>query len=880
MKDGVTDDKPPRWATRVAGLRLPADRREFVLGDLDEEFKDRSTARGRRDATRWYWLQAWRTAFGRHPRLLGPLTPLEPPRRLLAMPPVLHDIRYALRGLRRQPGFAVAAVLTLALGIGANAAVFRVAWQVILKPLPYPTADRLVRVWEDYRRGGRELTNVVAPGNFVDWQRDTHTFAAFAAYNGLRYTVDLTGAGDPAQLDVRTVTADYFAVFGMAPLVGRALGTADAHQDVSPAVLSEGLWRQRFGGDPHVVGRTIQLSGDPYTVVGVMPAAVGVAAGSTIDAWLGMAILPAEAANHGGHYLGIVARLKPGVTVDQAIADVRAAARRDSLLFPDSNKDTSATVVTLDAERGGTLRSAFVLLAGAAGFVLLIACANLASLQLARGLARAREFGIRAALGASRTRLMVQLLVESAVIAALGAAAGVALSSWSLGVLGHVAPQSLRASTAAGLDRATLACAAGLALLSVVLFAIAPAWRAASGGGRWTTQRAVTGDCRTAGARTVLVIGQLALAVMLLVSATLLVTSLSRVLRVDPGFDPSGVLTFDLSMPGTRYPAFDARRQLFDHVFRELTAIAGVTAVCGINAVPFDQSFNMTYVPEGQTAQIGAYPRTVTRGCFDTLRVRLLAGRLFTDHESTRVGIVTARFARVAWGNASPVGRRVHLGLANGDLIEIVGEVNDSLQTSLEAQVYPQFYETASTPSAFRPTSVLVRTALPPASLFSAVRAAVRRVDGDQTVARLRSLDTVVGSSVAERQFDLGLFAGFAIIALLLSAVGIYGLFAHVVAERRPEIGIRMALGARPTTVVGLILRRAWIAVGLGLTIGLVGAYTTSGLLRRFTFQLSPTDPRVYIAVAATLGTLAIIAAWIPSRRAARVDPVAVLRNV
>jgi putative ABC transport system permease protein len=880
MKARDAGQEPPRWATRVAGLRLPADRREFVLGDLAEEFNERVSTRGRPDANRWYWRQAWRTAFGRHPHLLRSNPPPDASRRLLSMPPLTHDLRFALRSLRRQPGFAVAAVLTLALGIGANAAVFRVAWQVVLKPLPYPAADRLVRVWEAYRRGGRELTNTVAPGNFVDWQRDTHVFEKFAAYNALRSTVDLTGVGDPTQLDVRTVTADYFAVFGVAPLVGRTLGAADARTDVSTAVLSEGVWRQRFGSDSQVVGRTIQLSGDPYTVVGVMPAAFGGAAGPAVDAWLGMGLSPAEAANHGGHYFGIVARLEPGVTVDQAIADVKAAARRDSLLFPDSNKDTSATVVTLDAERGGTLRSAFALLAGAAGFVLLIACANLASLQMARGLSRAREFGIRAALGASRSRLMIQLLVESVVIATLGAVAGIALSSWSLGVLGHVAPQSLRAGAAAGIDFATLACAVGLALVSVVLFAIAPAWRAASGGGRWTSQRAVTSDRRTAAARTVLVVGQLALAVMLLVSATLLVTSLTRVMGVDPGFDPSGVLTFDLSLPGTRYPTFDARRHVFDKVFRELTAIPGVTAVCGINAVPFDQTFNMTYVPEGQTAPVGAYPRTVTPGCFDTLRLRLVAGRLFTDHESMRVGIVTDQFAHLAWGDASPIGRRVHLGVTNGELIEIVGVVNDSLQTSLEARAYPQFYETASTQDTFPPVSVLVRTALPPASLFSAVRAAVRRIDVDQTVARLRSLDVIVGTSVAERQFDLGLFAGFAIIALLLSAVGIYGLFAQVVAQRRPEIGIRIALGARPAAVVRLILRRAWIAAGLGLTIGIVGAYAASDVLRRFTFQLSPTDPRIYAIAAAALGTVAIVAAWIPSRRAARVDPVGVLKDM
>jgi putative ABC transport system permease protein len=876
-RDGTRE--PPRWATRVAGLRLPADRREFVLGDLAEEFKERSTSRGRRDAVRWYWRQAWRSALGRHPRLLGPLAPSEPRRRVLAVPPILHDVRYALRGLRQQPGFAAAAVLTLALGIGANAAVFRVAWQVILKPLPYPHADRLVRVWEAYAQNGRDQTNTVAPGNFVDWQRDTRTFDGLAAYNAFRSTVDLTGTGDPAQLDVRMVTGGYFSVFGMAPLLGRTLTDADMRAADSTAVLSEALWRQRFGSDARVVGRTIRLSGDPYTVVGVMPAAFGLAAGSTIDAWLGMSLPPAEAANHGGHYLGLVARLKPGVTVEQAIADVKAAARQDSLLFPDSNKDTSATVVTLDAERGGTLRSAIALLAGAAGLVLLIACANLASLQLARGLARGREFGIRAALGASRSRLMLQLLIESLVIATLGAGAGLAVSSWTLGMLAHVAPQSLRAGAAAGVDLATLGCAAALALISVVLFAVAPAWRSASGGRRWTTERAVTSDRRTAAARTALVVGQLGLAVILLVSATLLVTSLSRVLRVDPGFDPSGVLTFDLSLPDTRYPTFEARRQLFDRVFRELTSIPGVTAVCGINAVPFDQTFNMTYVPEGRTDPVGAWPRTVTPGCFDTLRLRLVAGRLFTAHETTRVGIVTERFAHIAWGNTSPVGRRVHVGVATGDLIDIVGVVTDSLQSSLEAKPYPQFYETASTQNTFPPVSLLVRTGVTPASVFSAVRSAVRRVDGDQTVARLRALDQVVGTSVAERQFDLGLFGGFAIIALLLSAVGIYGLFAHIVAERRPEIGIRLALGAQPASVVGLILRRAWFAVGLGLTIGLVGADAASGVLRRFMFQLSPTDPRIYAGAAAVLGAIAIIAAWIPSHRAAAVDPVGVLRQ-
>jgi putative ABC transport system permease protein len=874
--------RPPAWAERIAARRLPRDRREFVLGDLDEEFQARASADGVRAASRWYWREAWRTVFSRHPRVFhdrahADASPIAP--RILPMPSLLHDVRLACRTLVRLPAFTLTAVATLAIGIGANAAVFRVAWHVMLKPLPYAHADRLVRVWEAYSRGGRDLSNVVAPGNFVDWQRGTHVFDAFAAYNGLRSTADLTGVGDPAQLEIRSVTADYFDVFGMAPLTGRTLGATDARDDVSTVVLSEALWRQRFGADPHAVGRTIDLSGTPYTIVGVMPEAFGVSAGPTIDAWIGRGFSPDEIAAHGAHYLGIVARLKPGVTIDTAIADVKAAAARDSLAFPDTNKNTSATVVSIESERGGTFRSAIGLLSGAAAFVLLIACANLASLQLVRGLSRARELSVRAALGASRGQLVRQLLLEAIVVATAGGVAGLAVSSWTMSLLAHVAPTALRAGTAAGLDAATIAWTAGLSLASVILFALAPAWRATSSGTRWISQRTATGDRHAAGARTALVVGQLALAVVLVVSATLLVVSLARVVRVDPGFDPGGVAAFDLSLPGSRYPTVEARRELFQRVFDEVGAIPGVTAVCGINAIPFDQPFNMTYVPEGQTAPIGSYPRTVTPGCFDVLRVHLIAGRLFTDHETTRVGIVTQRFAHLAWGDAPAVGQRLHVGVAAGAVVEIVGVVSDSLQNTLEAPVYPQVYESASTSRTFPPQSVMLRASVPPTSIFGAVRAAVRRVDVDQPVARLRSLDDVVGASMAERRFDLGLFGGFAIIALVLSAVGIYGLFAYLVAERRAEIGIRMALGARPEMVVQLMLKRAWIASGIGLAIGIGGAYAIATLLRGFMFGVSTTDPRVYAGVAITLGAMAILAAWVPSRRAARVDPAAVLRN-
>ena len=606
-----------------------------------------------------------------------------------------------------------------------------------------------------------------------------------------------------------------------------------------------------------------------------MPEDFGVSAGVLTDVWMALELSAASRANHGAHYLGAVARLKPGVTMTSAIADVQSTALRTRAAFPATNKETSATITALDDERGGTLRPAVALLSGAAGFVLLIACANLASLQLARGLARAREFGIRTALGASRARLVAQLLVESLVLATLGAAAGLLLSSWVLAVLVHVAPPVLRAGLAASIDPATVLTAGALALVSVVLFAAAPAWRTAQRAGRWMAQRTSTGDRQASVVRTVLVTVQLALAVMLLVSATLLVTSLVRVLRVNPGFDPNGVLVFDLTVPN----AFADRQQLFSDVFREVRAIPGVEAACAINVIPFDESFNMTYVPDGQTAPVGAFPRTVTPGCFDVLRLRLVSGRFFTDREATRVGVVTQSFARQAWPKQDAIGQRVHLGVADGAIIEIIGVVADSLQQSLERTPYPQFYEVASGQSAFVPTSVLVRTSVPPVSLFKATRAAVRRIDASQAVARLRVLEDLVGSSTAERRFNLSLFGGFAAIALVLAAVGTFGLFAHVVEQRTAEIGIRMALGALPASVVRLILRRAWLAIGVGLAAGLAGAYEISGVMRHFLFNLSPTDPRIYAGAAATLGVMALLAAWIPSRRAAEVEPVEVLRE-
>jgi putative ABC transport system permease protein len=789
---------------------------------------------------------------------------------------MLHDIRFGLRLIGRQPGFSVAAILTLAIGIGANTAIFNVAWQVLLKPLPYPDSHRLVQVWETYAPTG--AVNTVMPANFRDWIREGQSFDAIAAYTYFRGTADLTGAGEPEQWQIRYVTGDYFRVYAMRALAGRGLEPDDVHPGSTAIVLSEGVWRRRFGGNPAVIGQEIRLADRAYAVTGVMPAAFETAAGR-VDAWAPLALPPEEPGKRlAAHYLGVVARLRPDVTVAQAAQDVTAIAARAAERFPAENGKLSATVRSLQDERGRTVRAGLAMLAAAAGFVLLIACANLASLQLARGVARQRELRIRTALGATRRRLLVQLVTESLVLAAIGAGVGLVLDGWLLRALAGVAPPEVRLAVAAGLDRTSVLYTAALAVAGVLVFATAPAWRAASNARRGLNLRGESGDRGSTRLRTALVAGQIALAVTLAVGGTLLVLSLIRVIRVDPGFDPSGLITFDLSLPAARYDTFARRTSAIQSIEAELRALPGVTAVCAINEIPFDAQGSMTYVPEGQDAPIGAAPRTATPGCFDTLRLRLREGRQFTAQEPGRMAVVSESFARAAWPQQSAVGRRVHVGVRGGPLVEVVGVVADARQVALDGRIGAQLYEIASAAAPFWPSRMLVRTAGAPAALLAPIRAVVRRVDPNQPVARLRTLDEVIDGTLSGRRFELSIVASFSVVALVLAAIGIYGLLAQIVAQRRSELGIRLALGATTGSAVRLVMRSAWLAVAVGLAAGLGEAFLMSGVLRQFVYGVSTTDGRVYAGAAVALGVISLAAAWLAARRAATVDPVRTLR--
>jgi putative ABC transport system permease protein len=808
------------------------------------------------------------------------------PPRSSAVEQITQDVQYGVRQLLHQPAFALAAILTMALGIGGNTAIFSVAWQAMLKPLPYPNSDRIVEVWETSLRTGGHNNSM--PGKFYDLARESKSFDALAAYGARSGTASLTGAGDPEQLSVRAVTGDYFAVFGMAPLAGRTLGERDvtdgntaaiAAYDVTgggAAVISEGLWRRRFGARRDIVGQSMRLDGRPVAIVGVMPSAFAVE-GGRVDVWTPYQ-LPPEAPRLAAHFLRIVGRLAPGVEPAQAAAEVTAIAARAAATYPESDAQWTQQLEQLSAaRRSAPIGDGLRLLTLAAAAVLLIACANLAGLQLARGVARQREFGIRAALGASRRRIVTQLLTEGLIISLLGAAAGIAIGVWTLQLVAAVAPDAIGTAATSRPDAIVLTYAAALAIISGVAFSLAPSWRTANNATRWLRQRAETGDHRSARIRLGLVAAEIGIAVTLLISAALLVSSLSRVLRVDPGFRAEGALTFDASVPA-RIETYAQRRQLFDDIAAAVAALPGVTAVCAVNEIPLDAFGGMTYVPEGDTRMIGAAPRNVTAGCFDALGQRLTRGRAFAEHEPSRVAIVSESFAATAWPQQDPIGKRIHVGVPTGDMVEIVGVVSDARQQSLEFRPFPQVYEAWTEHSAFYPNRFVVRSAVPPQTLFDPLRRAVRAVDADQTVARLRTMNDVVNRSVSGRQFDLRLLASFASVALVLASIGVYGLLSQLVAQRTREIGVRLALGATPRSVVQMLLKSAGVALAIGLPLGLGGAWFAARLLRRFMFRMSATDPVIYTTVAATLTVIVLFAAWLPARRAARVDPALTLR--
>jgi putative ABC transport system permease protein len=799
-----------------------------------------------------------------------------------------QDVRYAVRRLVKSPGFTLVAVLTLALGIGANSAIFSVVNGVLLEPLPYPYADRLVGVYH-VSEGQRA---VMSGPNFTDVARTASSFENIAAVSTGRAI--LTGDGEPARLFVAEVSASLFNVLRVAPALGRAFN-ADENTPGrnNVAILSHGLWEQRFGSDPGVVGRTITLDGVSKQVVGIMPR--GFDYPSQRQVWLPIDYDENFATKQrGAWFLQVVARLKPGVTPAQAAAEVELIGRNLERQYPEANSTVGMTAFPLLEDMVGDIRPAVLVLLGAVGFVLLIACTNVANLLLARAAARESEMAVRTALGAGRGRLVRQLLTESVLLSLLGAGLGLLFAVWGVELLVNLKPDGIPRLDNVEVDGVVIAFTVAVAVVTGVLFGLVPAFAATRGVAaslKDAGRGAVTGrgGARVRGA---LVVAELALAVMLLAGAGLLMRSFMKLQAVDPGFRPEQALTFEISLPDSRYLEDPARIAFFDRLLPRLRNLPGARSAAAVMGLPlsgldFIISFQVAGRPPlPSSLQPAMQVRVATPDYFSAIGIPIRRGRAFTEDDragTPRVVVITEAAAREFFPGEDPIGKTIQLGwgrgpgkpTAGGEVVGIVGDVKDEgLAEANPPAIYMPYRQW---PVSFM--AVVVKTALPPASLGDAVRAEVGAIDPNLPISNVRTLDTIVAKSISQQRFYMLLLAIFAAVALVLAAIGIFGVLSYAVSQRTREIGIRMALGAPGGSVIGLIVRQAMLLVAAGVAAGTGLALLLSRTISRMLFSVTPTDPATFASVAALLALVALCASYLPARRATRVDPIVALRS-
>ncbi len=799
---------------------------------------------------------------------------------------LVQDLRYAARTLVGQPGASLIAVVTLALGIGANTAIFSAVNALLLRPLPYQDPERLVMVWEKRATEG-VLNNVVAPADYIDWAQMNTVFESTAAVWSA--TVDLTGSGEPVRLFAGLVSPPFFDVLGISPAVGRSFRPEESTPGQERvAIMSHVLWQNRFGSDRNIVGGKILLNGVPYEVVGVLPATFEYP-DSTIEIWTPLVLAAgSEAPSRGNHFLSVYARLNPGVTIEQARTDMDRVAAQLSQQYPDFNRRHGAWIIPLREELTGPVQSRLLLLLGAVGFVLLIACVNVANLLLARAAVRRREFAVRGALGAGRARLIGQALTESLVLALVGGIAGLLVARWGVDLLRSIAPANAPVVGLAhlGLNVRVLLFSLALSIVAGTLFGLAPALQfagqdlndALKEGGR-----SPMGVRR--GLRMTLVVSEIALASLLLVGAGLTLRSFQTVMRAEAGFTTNGVLTALVTLPGSRYRTDEKLLSTFEQIEERFRSIPGVRRVGAAAALPLTgQGGRRGIIVEGYEpapdTPTRAHPRPITPGYFSALSIQLIAGRHFTSADrggSPPVTIINETMARRYWPNTSPLGKRV-LFVGTKDWREVVGIVRDVRHWGLDQPVNPEMY----LPLRQYPSSgvtFVMATDQDPGSLASAVREQLRGVDPDLPLSNVRTMEDVAARSVATRRVGMQLLGVFGALALILAAAGIYGVMAHLVTLRTGEIGVRMTMGARPGDVMGLVLKEALVQAVIGLTIGLTAALVLLRSLRSWLYEVSPADPITLASVALVLLATALFACLVPARRAMRVDPVTALRQ-
>jgi putative ABC transport system permease protein len=796
---------------------------------------------------------------------------------------VLADLRYAVRVMSRTPSFAIAVVSVLAICIGASTTIFSIVNAVLLRPLPFEEPERLVRI---YTRTPSGRLFELSPGKFHDWQRDAKSFEGMAMYQccGFR-ELALTGTGAARSVRATTISAGFFEVVRARPALGRVFrqeeDTPGARHVV---VLSDRFWRTEFGGRPDVIGRTVKLNDEPYAIVGVMPATASAASWTAMasDVWVPLALTDEQRASRGNHNRDGVARLKRDVDLAQAQAELDAISTRLAREFPPSDKGWGAVVIPIQEQIVGNSRPMLLMLLGAVGLVLLIACANVGNLLFTRALGRRKEIAIRSALGAGRGRVFQQLLTEAWLIAGGGGALGLLLAYGTLSSASTLLASQIPRAEEISIDAAVLLFAVGVSMLTGMLAGTLPAWRAGRsdpGGLNGALKEGGRSDGAIGvGTRRLLIVCEVALSLVLLMGAGVMIQSLMALRYSDAGFDPNNVLTMRVRLVDARYPTPVQRSSFFDAALQRIRALPGVEAAGTINDLPLSDGSSQTLTLEGYSPQrepVALQVRQITPGYLRAMRIPVLRGRDVVDNDAEAL-LVSQDAAKLYWGDDDPIGRRATLPFSNTVLRQVIGIVGDVKQRSLTEGSTPTAYYSTRAPSG-RVTFV-VRTSVPSATLAQPVVAAIRAVDPEQPVVDIRTMVQVLDDKLASQRFSALVLGGFAGVALLLAAVGIYSVLSFIVRGRSREIGIRRALGARTSDILRLVIVEGMSPVLVGVAAGTIAALASARVFRTLVFGVSASDSTTLAAVGATLALVALIASLVPAYRALRLDPAKTLR--
>ncbi|HKR21613.1 MAG TPA: ABC transporter permease, partial [Pyrinomonadaceae bacterium] len=771
----------------------------------------------------------------------------------------------------------------------ANTAIFSVVNTVLLRPLPYKDPDKLVMVWEDASKHGYPR-DTPAAANFVDWRDQSTVFEGISAIADESF--NLTGTGDPERIEGRRVSANLFPLLGVEPQLGRTFTPAEDQPGSNRVVLvSHSLWQRRFGGDNSIVGKTLNLNGETYTVVGVMPARFQFPS-SDDHLWAPIAFTADQAANRNRHYLQVVGRLKSNASLEQAQTEMNTIATRLQQQYPQSNADLGAAVTSLHEHLVGDIRPALLILLGAVGLVLLIACANVANLLLARAAVRQKEIAVRVALGARRWRLIRQFLTESVLLATLGGIVGLGIAYGGLILLKAFIPENISQAREISMDLKVLGFTFLVSVLTGVIFGLAPAVQAARFNQTETLKEGGR-DSATGSSgkriRGLLVMSEVAVSLVLLIGAGLLINSFLRLRNVDPGFRADNLLTMKFVLPKPKYAEFQRRTGFYNDLVQRVEGIAGVKSAAVTTNLPLYRQGNSISVsiegrptpPPGQENIV--VTRIVSPKYFDTMGIPFLSGRQLTDQEtptSPRAVVISETMARRYWPGEEAVGKRIGAGRIQRpeDWIQVVGVVKDVRQFELTAEPRPQMYLSYRQAGFFEPNDLVVKTDVDPTSLAATVRKAVWEIDKDQPVSNIRTMEEILLDSIARQRFSMLLLAIFAAVALVLAAVGIYGVMSYSVAQRTHEIGIRMALGAQTGAVLKLAVAYGLKLVGAGIVIGLIAAFALTRVMSTLLFGVTATDPMTFTLISLLLVFVAALASYIPARRATKVDPIIALR--